>query len=587
VTSLATLRGSALLLALCALWYLPWLVSHGNPDAPLFAVAFIAANLLLVACAALTAFNNWTRSTPAEMLTRPGTEPLVATILTTAGEDVEQVRRTARSVLDQDWPLERQWLLVSDDGRSDAMAAMAAEIETAFPLARVSYHRPPPRGAQERRGDAKAGNLNSALALVRTDPAVAFIETRDADDEVGDREFLSRCVAQLRADARVAYVQTIKEARVSHGDPFDNLQPHFFRGVMHARNAANAVFPCGSGLLWREAALADIGGFPAWNLVEDLQSGVEALRRGWRGLYLPIVGAVGQHAPEDIPNVYKQRGTWALDTVRLLVWGDLRGLSLRQRLQFAELGLFYAQSAATVLFVLAPVLGLVAGVYPLRTDMLSYLLHFWPFAVALELQLALLNRPNRYESLWTARQLWVGLAPVYLKATVLAVLGGRHRKPRYRVTRKHDEFAWYWRATLPQAMALVALVAALLHGAASSRLSELDLGSAYWAALYVLLLAGFLRKSWHGVAPLARLRPVARALPRLAPVAASLGAGALVLAGLVAGGGASPAPTVALGLAGTASALAGALVRGSSAGAALSLLAAAVFVIGAATLVGG
>ena len=136
---------------------------------------------------------------------------------------------------------------------------------------------------------------------------------------------------------------------------------------MLARHAANAVFPCGSGLVWRRAALDDIGGFPTWNLVEDLQSGVEALRRGWNGAYVPIVGAVGQHAPEDLPNMYKQRGTWALDTMRLLVWGDLSGLTWRQRLQFGELGLFYLQSFAVVVFIACPVIGFATGVYPLDT----------------------------------------------------------------------------------------------------------------------------------------------------------------------------------------------------------------------------
>ena len=74
------------------------------------------------------------------------------------------------------------------------------------------------------------------------------------------------------------------------GDPFGfRHEPFFYRGCMLARNAANAVFPCGSGLVWRPPdALLDIGGFPAWNLVEDLHSGVLALRRGWRGVYLPI-----------------------------------------------------------------------------------------------------------------------------------------------------------------------------------------------------------------------------------------------------------------------------------------------------------
>ena len=53
-------------------------------------------------------------------------------------------------------------------------------------------------------------------------------------------------------------------------------------------------------------------------------------------MYLPIVGAVGQHSPEDVPNVYKQRGTWAIDTVRLLLFNRWRGLDLRQRAQFLE-----------------------------------------------------------------------------------------------------------------------------------------------------------------------------------------------------------------------------------------------------------
>jgi cellulose synthase (UDP-forming) len=60
--------------------------------------------------------------------------------------------------------------------------------------------------------------------------------------------------------------------------------------------------------MWRRAVLVDSGGFPTCNLVEDLQSGVEVLRRGWHGLFLPIVGAIAQHSPEDLPNVYKQRG---------------------------------------------------------------------------------------------------------------------------------------------------------------------------------------------------------------------------------------------------------------------------------------
>ncbi len=277
------------------------------------------------------------------------------------------------------------------------------------------------------------------------------------------------------------------------------------------------MFPCGSGLVWRRAALEDIGGFPTWNLVEDVQSGVEALRRGWRSAYVPIRGAVGQHSPEDLPNVYKQRGTWALDTMRLLIWGDLKGLGLRQRLQFAELGLFYVQSFATLVFIACPVIGFSTGVYPLTTDYGTYALHFWPFAIAIELYFASLAVGASYERVWKARVLWIGLAPVYMKACVLAVAGGPSRKPVYRVTRKHDEHRWYWRLVLPQMAMLAVIVGAMAKTLSSGDLlNAVDFGSLYWASLSAVTLACFIPRSWFRVDMRARLATfMSRATPAL------------------------------------------------------------------------
>jgi cellulose synthase (UDP-forming) len=138
--------------------------------------------------------------------------------------------------------------------------------------------------------------------------------------------------------------------------------------------------------------LKEIGDFPTWNLVEDLQSGVEALRRGWRGLYLPIVGAVPQHSPEDVPNFYKQRGTWAVDTVRLMLWGSLRGLDLRQRAQFADLLFFYLSSFTVLVYV--PAIGCsLLGWVPLESSSVSYLAHMLPIVIATEIWLLAFNHP--------------------------------------------------------------------------------------------------------------------------------------------------------------------------------------------------
>jgi cellulose synthase (UDP-forming) len=496
----------ALLLAGAAAFWLPWAVLHLNGSALWLGIPFMAANLLVALSLLVSLINNWQRSAAEDKILRRGAEPQVAVIVPTAGEAPEQLRRTLQSVRNQDWPADRLVLVISDDAWSDEIAALRTELAAAHPDATINYHRPPHHGSPNREGEAKAGNLNSALRRVdEIAPGVRFIETRDADDLVGDETFLRRCVAQLVTGPDVAYVQTVKEAHVSRGDPFDNLQPHFFRGAMFARNASNAVFPCGSGLLWRREALEDIGRFPTWNVVEDLQSGVEALRRGWRGLYLPIRGAVGQHAPEDLTNVYKQRGTWALDTMRLLVWGNLSGLTLRQRLHFADLGLFYVQSFSTLLFIACPVISFLTGIYPLQTQSSGYVLHFVPFAVAVELYFATLTAGSRYERIWKARQIWVGLAPVYAKACVLAVAGGPNRKPAYRVTRKHHEHRWYWRQVLPQMALFALLVGAMAKALATeSLLDGVDLGSLYWATMFALVLGCFIPKSWHGVRPRAR-----------------------------------------------------------------------------------
>jgi cellulose synthase (UDP-forming) len=424
-------------------------------------------------------------------------------IVPTCGEPVPMVLRTIVSVLEQDWPADRLLVVVSDDGHDAALEAAVSD----YP---VVYHSPPPRSAPGRDGAAKAGNLNSALAAVEDAcPDIAYVETRDADDELASRAFLRQTVGQLEADASLAYVQTIKEAQVSAGDPFNNREAIFYRGQMLARNAANAVFPCGSGVVWRRSALREIGDFPTWNLVEDLQSGVEALCRGWRGLYLPIVGAVPQHSPEDVPNFYKQRGTWALDTVRLMLWRGVRGMTLRQQAQFLELLLFYLSSFTVLVYVPAIVLSLL-GCVPIESSSVSYLVHMLPIVLATELWFLALNYPYNdrrrrqrrvYRDLWGVRTMWAGLAPVFMKATIQAVVNGPRRKPTYKVTRKHTDLRWHWRDTLPQATVVVAVAATAIYALRFQTLPDpvLLLGTAYWGGLNVVLLGNFVTRGWHGL----------------------------------------------------------------------------------------
>jgi len=490
----------ALLLA-ATIWYLPWVFRNLNWQASWLAIPFALASVMTSVMTLVTVINHWHYSVPEKHPVPEGEELEVAVIIPTYGEPPAIVYKTAQSVLKQNYPIEKIRLVISDDAHSSRIRQVAARLQLEFPHAHVGYHRPPRQGDPRRHGQAKAGNLNSALEAINIyAPDIPFIETRDADDLVGDPDFLRQAVGQLMADSQVAFVQTVKEAQVGEEDPFGNLEPLFYRKAMLAKNAANAVFPCGSGLVWRHEALDEIGGFPTWSLVEDLQSGAEALRRGWRSVYLPIVGAVGQTAPEDVPNAIKQRGTWALDTMRLTFWGDKSGLNLRQHLHFSELGLFYLLSFSVLVFAVTPVFALAFKVYPVITTHAAYALHFWPYAAAIEFLLVALADGLPYEALWRARQTWLGMAPVYAWASILALIYGPHRKPAYRVTRKEHVYGWYWREIWPQILLFLALVgASVYHVLTNSLLYEVDLGSLFWAAFFALGLSRIVRNSWYGI----------------------------------------------------------------------------------------
>lgn len=514
------MRLSAVVLAGASLWYVPWMLASLNGDVRVLAWPFAVANLFTVAAGLLSVVNSWHRSVPEPRPLAQGAEPLVGVIVPTCGEPVSMILRTILSVLEQDWPPDQLVIVVSDDGHDPVLEGALAD----WP---VAYFSPPPRNAPGRDGAAKAGNLNAALDyLQREHPEVAYVETRDADDELGSNGFLRQAVGQLEHDPLVAFVQTIKEAQVAPGDPFNNREAVFYRSQMLARNASNAVFPCGSGVVWRRIALEEIGGFPTWNLVEDLQSGVEALRRGWRGLYLPIVGAVPQHSPHDVPNFYKQRGTWCLDTVRLMIWGNLSGLKLRQRAQFFELLLFYF-SSFTVPVYLACLAGALLGYPPLVASPVGFLVHMLPIVLATELWLFVLNQPYNdrrtrqrapYRELWKVRTMWVGLSPVFMKATVQAVLGGPSRKPTYRVTLKSDDVRWHWRHTLPQTLIVAAVVTVAVYALKFGTYPNVTLllGGIYWGALNVILLGNFVARGWHGLtsaSTLVRRRNARRGAP--------------------------------------------------------------------------
>ena len=154
---------------------------------------------------------------------------------------------------------------VLDDGNDDAMRDLAARYG-------VGYIRRP-----EHTG-AKAGNINHALT--KTD--AAFIAVFDSD-HVADPAFLEATLGWME-DPKIAFVQTPQY----YANTEDNRiaaaswaqQALFFGAICRGKDGLDAVFCCGTNVLFRREAFESVGGFPTNSLTEDFELSIHLHERG-------------------------------------------------------------------------------------------------------------------------------------------------------------------------------------------------------------------------------------------------------------------------------------------------------------------
>jgi cellulose synthase (UDP-forming) len=436
----------------------------------------------------------------------PDDLPTVAAVVPTYGEPAEILERTLQHLTALDYPAARLYILVSDDGHRDEIRALAERYGAHYS-----------RGARK---DAKAGNLNAALKYLEQHcPQATLILTQDADELIHP-SFLKKTVGYF-SDPKIGFVQTPKDAFTPPGDPFGNRDRVFYDVIQPGRNGSGAAFSCGSGVVWSIAALRSIGGFATWNIVEDMTTSYFLHAAGWRSEYHNEILTIGL-SPDDIPGLLKQRGTWAADTWRFFLFNNpltKPGLTIRQRLQYFELGMFYVSTVFFIpLLMLTPVLSLMTRTFvPIEGSAL------FPWVLASTLYYLTLARGNLSFALrmW---QYWVGHWPTYTKAFFLA-LGSRMQKPTYKVTRKTRQTGFYGHLIWQQ-YAYV-LVGAALTIYALVGLPEVNLfnrlANVGVLLFYMVMLSGICRASWYGVTwqvlaetiqdLVGRLRPAPRPSP--------------------------------------------------------------------------
>lgn len=405
----------ALLLLTCigALNYFLWRIGVVNPAVPVYSWIVYAAELVGFARAFMLLL-------PAVRLIHRACTPAppglsVDVFIPTHDEPVDIVRRTVLAALAIRYPHET-WLL--DDGERPQMEELAREAGCRY-VAR-SDHR-----------NAKAGNLNHALSLASGE----FVALFDAD-HVASAFFLDRTLGYFR-DPRLAFVQTPQD--FFNFDSFEHLRPKrtwsngasfFHRVVLRTRDASNSTMYTGSSAVFRRQALDDVSGFSA-GVVEDLRTSFRLHAAGWRSAFHPETLGAGL-APQTAAAYYGQHRRWTQDSLHLLVSENVigqRGLTFAQRLAYLFLVASNLEWWRHIFVYALPIVILVTGILPVRTDAPTFLAYFVPYLFVTTIALAELSRGHGRPDESAVYNL--AKCPASLVATFTA-----HREPRFRVTPK-------------------------------------------------------------------------------------------------------------------------------------------------------
>ena len=459
-------RAMVLLGGTAALAYLSWLLQPAR-------IGFLPLYLLLVTAELFNVTQAlgfwWTcarRRTPRPL---PPHDPStsVDVFIPVYNEPVEVVEPTVAAATRLRGAEVRVALL--DDGDRPEMAALAARHGVRY-LTRTEHE------------GAKAGNINHALG--RTDaPYVLVLDC----DHVPVPHFLEHTLGHF-VDAEVAFVQTPQY--YANGDDTGTAgaawsqQALFFGPIAQGKDAHDAMFCCGTNVVFRRAALEEVGGVPVQSLTEDFELSIELHERGWRSVYVHDVLAAGL-GPEDMASYVSQQHRWARGCLSAIPRVLRAELPWRLKAHYLLSSMFFLSGWAFAVYMALPVIRILTGAQPVAGATADqFLLYFGPYFGLALLTLAVLGG-GRYR--FDAYALAFASFWIHVHASVKTVLG---RPGRFVVTPKQGE-----RGPQPSTVVVPLLAVALLGAVAVGGLvvsrSPATLNNVAFAVLHIsVLLAG-------------------------------------------------------------------------------------------------
>lgn len=386
----------------------------------------------------------------------------------TYGEPLEKVEATVLAARDM-IGLHNTYVL--DDAKSDEVRRLAERHG-------VGYVRRPGKAG------IKAGNINYALAT-----AAEFVAIFDADF-VAKPNFLIETMPFF-AQHQVAFVQTPQHYGnlnnlISRGAGY--MQDVFYHLIQPGKNRFDAAFCVGTNVVFRRAALDDIGGMYEYSKSEDIWTSLLLHERGWRSVFIGDILATGD-APDTIEAYMKQQLRWATGGFEILLRHNplIAKLSVDQKLQYLGTTTYYLHGVAMALLMLLPPLHILFNISPvnLSVGFGAWLFFYMAFYVMQVLVAFVTMGGFRLETVLLAMVSF----PVYLKA-----LGNvlRHRDVAWAATGNRSTMQSPFNFIVPQMLIFGLLVIISVIGIWKSVYTGTLALSLFWNLLNTAIFGAFM-----------------------------------------------------------------------------------------------
>lgn len=248
--------------------------------------------------------------------------------------------------------------------------------------------------------------------------------------------FVEPLTAMMEQNPKLAFIQTpqyysnFETNRVAHASGLQ--QAIFYEYICEGKSLGDAMFCCGTNVMFRVQALLEVGKFDDTSVTEDFATSLKFHQQGWSSAYRSFVCAFGM-GPEDLGGYFKQQFRWALGTVGLFrkILGEFirnpRQMNLNKWWEYGLSGTHYFIGWALFIMLICPIIYLFFEVPSYFAWPGFYFLFFTPYIVLSMTTFfwTFTRRNYRLKDAIRGQLLLAISFPVYMKASFLAMIGIR------------------------------------------------------------------------------------------------------------------------------------------------------------------